>query len=320
MKDLMSVIDKYGTGIASIDTILTSLRGYFIPVNSSVERDKVIINICIPFLTGTKQIKTNIIHISKNWIQETPLTSKWRPDTPLFNKSFAGEVSIFKDQIALVNSKAKHLRSIQSYDTIEIKPEAKYYKSSSKDLVPKESESDSPDLDLLEANDVSHKMQIYNVYNSDYSKSRPSSIESHSISKDHINFATEVLQKYSKHIVFVDDEDQCRKMIEETKTTGFNFTVVKDASSALKVCENLLKQGKEIKAIFIDINGQEYIDESLVEAFRKTEITNSLCICGMSYNSKDYRKCLEFGMNEFCKIYLVLKPFTSTQLKKIITS
>ena len=76
MEDIIKVIKKNGSGIASIDSILSAFKGYLIPVNSEVDKNKVMINICIPFLTGTKPVKTNIIPISKSLIQETPLTTK----------------------------------------------------------------------------------------------------------------------------------------------------------------------------------------------------------------------------------------------------
>ena len=173
LSEILSIVKKFGSGIACIDSILGTLKGYLVPINSEVDKNKVFINVCIPFTSGSKEVKTNIIQISKVIVQETPLTTKCKPEYLANKRNVIDEYSFLKEQVNIVNNKQRQLkRSIESCDTIDIKPSIRKRSNGIKFAHKYGSESDSSDVDLIEQNDVSNKMMSYNLYSSDSLKNR----------------------------------------------------------------------------------------------------------------------------------------------------
>lgn len=167
MSEIIDAVRFCGTSVAIIDTLLLALQGYLVPVNSEVDRQKVIISICLPFHTEAKEVHTEILEICSKVAQDTPLTSKWRPELIPFERRLTGESQIIRDQLALVNSKARMAkRAVVSCENIMV--ESTVSRKSLHVVVNKcesESESFSSDQDLVEENDASSKMSTYNVPN-----------------------------------------------------------------------------------------------------------------------------------------------------------
>lgn len=319
--EMKNCINKYGTGIGSVDSILIALKGYLAPSNSEVDRNKVIMNICIPFMTGSKPVKTNLIHISKNILQETPLTSKWRPEVALQQMGINGENAILKDQIALVNEKSKMKRSIESCDTIDIKPCLSGRKDSKRNNREYSSSSESSDSDMVEQNDVSYRMQSYSIGPNDRTQPKP---VIKFICKD---LASEpspevsLSENFYKNVVFLAECDLERKCIEEIKALKINIVLSKNIEETLKICESILRDGKRITAVLFDLFRKSSIESEVVRKIKKLEndMSSNICLCAVLSDPKDADKCKKLGINEFCNLYLVLKPLSSIELNKLIT-
>ena len=104
IEQMLESMTRHGEGVVAINAILTAMNGYLIPMNSEMDKGKVIINICLPFHSATKALKTDLVQIAKNMVNETPLTSKWKPDPTIFRNYPVVEDNIIKDQVSLVNS------------------------------------------------------------------------------------------------------------------------------------------------------------------------------------------------------------------------
>lgn len=163
---ILEIMSSQGEGVIAINSILSAMNGYLNPVNSEMDRRKVIINICIPFHSGNKAVRTEMLHIAKNMVNETPLTSKWRPEPMIFRNHLVAEDNIIMDQISLVNAKSHaHKRTIINCGSIEIKPVAasgiKHSHEAVVDECDSESYSSSSDMEFIEHNDVNSKMKSY---------------------------------------------------------------------------------------------------------------------------------------------------------------
>lgn len=76
---LSELLNTFGLGIAAVNNILLFLRGSIVQVHSESERNKVIINLTLPFNTGIKKVNNPKLKISPETTQESSLTTKWRP-------------------------------------------------------------------------------------------------------------------------------------------------------------------------------------------------------------------------------------------------
>lgn len=76
---LSGLLNTYGLGIAAVNNILLFLRGGIVQVHSESEPNKVTINLTLPFNTGIKKVNNPKLKISPDTIQDSKLTTKWRP-------------------------------------------------------------------------------------------------------------------------------------------------------------------------------------------------------------------------------------------------
>ena len=171
---MLESISRHGEGVIAINSILAAMSGYLNPVSSEMDRRKVIINVCLPFHTGTKAVKTELLHIAKNMVNETPLTSKWRPEPMIFRNHVIAEDNIIMDQISLVNAKTRAMkRNIVNCGGIGVKALAanRNGKKNSQEAIVKECDSEScsssSDLEFIERNDVNSKMISYSNYSTE---------------------------------------------------------------------------------------------------------------------------------------------------------
>ena len=222
----------------------------------------------------------------------------------------------------MVNNRSRYNSiSIQSCGFIDIKPEA--VQVARKKIIQKESsDSESADFDLIEQNDASNRMRNYSAYVPSYSQSKfylPRIPVVDSQAELVSSLSADFAKTQERTVVFIEDDQTCKIFIERLKIKEFNFVFSTDWES-LGVDENQLKEGK-VRAVFVNINSPGFKDANFIENIRRIEFLNSISIfiVGMSTSPKDKTRCLSFGMNEFCKIYLVLKPVTSEQLIKILS-
>lgn len=72
-------LNKFGLGVTASNSILLFLRGNIVKVHSESDMSKVTINLTLPFNTGKRFVNHPKIRISKNLVQETNLTNRWKP-------------------------------------------------------------------------------------------------------------------------------------------------------------------------------------------------------------------------------------------------
>lgn len=283
LNEIHSASKRFGTGIASADTILIALKGYLLPMFSEVDTHKVIINICLPFKASTRIVNSDLIQISRTTIKETNLTSKWVPDLGIYRKSENGDLSILKDQVNLVNSQQKSLKiCVQPCENLKIKL------NSEKNSFLFSSVSEQ---EMVEGNDIQEKLDSCNYLEASKKKN--------SIQRIRSFFLLEF--KENKNLVVVDKNDEVKKSFSDLENLKINFWWAENVENGLKICHEILMQGKAITAFLFSID--RVTDRTVVEKVKKLggEFNGDINICGMSNVPADLNYCKLIDIKNFSK-------------------
>lgn len=293
---------RFGTGMASVDTILIAIKGYLLPMHSEVVQNKVIINFCVPFLTNNRKVKTKLIQISKSTIRETNLTSKWIPDLGIYNKVDNGDLNILKDQVNLVNSRQKSLKiCVQPCEDLKIISEPPHGSI----FINSVSEPD-----LIEGNDVQEKLKNYEI-------------PSISIKKEGQKFRMRsffsIEYNEMKNLVFIDENDEVKNSLKNLENLKVNIWWAEDSEIGLKMCEEILREGKIVTCFLLNIDRSA--DKFIVEKVKKleNEFSANVHICGLSFVPADLNYCKLIDVKHFSNFYLVVKPISCTQISALIS-
>lgn len=302
--DIHSINKKYGTGLACFDTILLALRGFLVPGNEELDHKKVTIVFYIPFKPTNKVINCERIEISSSVIQDSPLTLKWKPDLGMFHKSESGDFNILKDQVAMVNSRARLPKiQIQNCSNLDIFPEA---------LEKRSYDNSISEADICEGNDAFEKMQDYNICPCPVLKKPILSPVIKYRSSSRIEFGNR------KTLIVVDESGDTQSSLSRYQDISENIVWSESNSQGLQLCEDLLNNSQKISAFLFNLN--KSYDKDLVKEIKNLEskYNSQVPLCGMSFVPADLNYCKLLDVKNFSNFYLVVKPIAYSQITALI--
>lgn len=306
--EMQEICDKYGIGLASLNTVLLALKGYLVPCNSEIDPNKVVINICLPFNSGNVPIKQTQIKISKNCVQETPLTVKWKPDQSASQQVHSTSDETASMQISLISQKSKQTKNIiQFCGNIEVSP-----------ILSEKSEifnKSSFDIDICEESDASTKMQTYTfmpiIRKNELFKPLVSLIQAK---------IPQIIQNpsFADNVVLVDENQENLKSLGNPENFKENIILAENRVQGLEICVKLLEDRKKVTSLLFAVD--KIGDKGFIEEVKSLENKFGTCLnlCGLSRVPADLNYCKSIGIKNFSKKYLVVKPITYGQVSALV--
>ena len=318
--EMQEICNKFGIGLASLDSILLAIRGYLIPQNTEIDPNKVVINISIPFTVGSVQVKPIQIKISKSCINETPLTVKWKPDHSMCQQVHSTSEESGSEKVFQLKPGSNSCKNrIERCDNINILP----FSPQKKDL----STSLEYDLDIGEENDASFKMQTY-IFSQLIKKSQvqhpllaliQSKITEVIREPEKIDLPEVVLNpNFVNNVVLIDENKENFKSLGNPQNFNENIIWAENRFKGLEKCIKLLEDGKKVTAVMFGVDKKE--DGRFIEEVKgiESQFGTSLNLCGLSSVPGDLNYCKSIGVKNFSKDYLVVKPISYGQVSALI--
>ena len=144
---------------------------------------------------------------------------------------------------------------------------------------------------MVEGNDIQEKLDSCNYLEASKKKN--------SIQRIRSFFLLEF--KENKNLVVVDKNDEVKKSFSDLENLKINFWWAENVENGLKICHEILMQGKAITAFLFSID--RVTDRTVVEKVKNLggEFNGDINICGMSNVPADLNYCKLIDIKNFSK-------------------